>query len=1120
MKKILQLLFAIAIAAAPAARAATAAFPYDPAATGATPKQVQDNLVFPAARSLTLNGTLQGTPIGGTFDLRNVTLVLPSIALISSAQIVDGTIVNADINASAAIAWTKLDKTGSSLADLTTRSAAALNSGLLDPTYGGTGVNNAGKTITLGGNFTTSGAFASIFRFGATTDVTFPSSGTLVGSADTGTVSNAMLAGSIANNKLSNSSITIGNAGATALGGSATLDAITGLSSTGIIKRTGLNTLAIAASGSDYAPATSGSALLYGNAAGGFSNATIGTSLSFSGGALNAIQDIRASASPTWTGLTLSGLNVANGLVQTNGSGILSTSLTPSGLTSLGVDSITASANLTVAGGTSGAFALFGAGANGGIQVTTRGTGDLTITLGTGKVAINGVTAAGPFAVRTATGYNLHFRDAAPSTGVNGSLLDALNDANGALVPLFVRGSYVSIPGGPNLLIGGSTDITSGGGGIKTYGTTQPTNTTSGANQFVAGIATQGPGYFGGAVNLPADGAGIAAGGWTRANFATNGQSTYYSGATTGAGTVQFDFQNRSATSLWTLYGTGNGTLLGNLTVSGTGATNIAGTLGVNSLASFGNSSTNALEASGSATYALIKSYVTSGGANGPLRIAGSTVTIASGSSVNSDRLALDTSGNITIGSSAGTANSQSIEWYGSSAANAAPASRINSYKSRNGGVIVTADQIIGRYGYAHDGTGYIEAGSMFLKSSGTIGANRTPSQWEFWTHPDSTSANRVAATLDSAGDFNLAVGSFRTNGGGVYWQNGAVDKARLYLASATSWRLFNSTLGNDAFTVDLSNNALSLTAGLTVGGALAVSSTSTFSALASSQQSSSATNINLVTVGFLTKNTDSTVNNLAGLANRDSANGYNGQVAFVNAAHSASNPSAHFVVALANGFGTGVAEKVRVTGSGNVLIGTTTDMAGSGGLTVTGAILGSGGSAPTNTTSGSNVFTAGIATNGPAYIGGLLTTFSGISAAQPGTSIPTLALGVSTAKVQAGTNYTGSNAWSGSRPAVQITDGTVITSWQTVGANSYLGNETNHPLNFLVNNAVVGTFDAATNFTIGGMTVGTSGAKVIAIANGTAPSTSPVGGGQLYAEAGALKWRGSAGTVTTLAVP
>jgi hypothetical protein len=74
----------------------------------------------------------------------------------------------------------------------------------------------------------------------------------------------------------SNASITIaGNS--TSLGGSVTQDQITGLSTTGIIKRTAANTLASATSGTDYAPATSGSAILKGNGAGGFSSASAGT---------------------------------------------------------------------------------------------------------------------------------------------------------------------------------------------------------------------------------------------------------------------------------------------------------------------------------------------------------------------------------------------------------------------------------------------------------------------------------------------------------------------------------------------------------------------------------------------------------------------------------------------------------------------------------------------------------------------------------------------------------------------------------------------------------------------------------------------------------------------------
>lgn len=92
---------------------------------------------------------------------------------------------------------------------------------------------------------------------------------------------------SVTNAMLANPNITIaGNS--TALGGSVTQDNITGLSSTGLIKRTGANTLAIASSGTDYAPATSGGAILYANGSGGFSSVTVGSGLSFITGTLSA----------------------------------------------------------------------------------------------------------------------------------------------------------------------------------------------------------------------------------------------------------------------------------------------------------------------------------------------------------------------------------------------------------------------------------------------------------------------------------------------------------------------------------------------------------------------------------------------------------------------------------------------------------------------------------------------------------------------------------------------------------------------------------------------------------------------------------------------------------------
>jgi hypothetical protein len=55
---------------------------------------------------------------------------------------------------------------------------------------------------------------------------------------------------------------------------------------TGIIKGNG-TALLPAVSGTDYAPPTSGGSILYGNGLGGFSNVTVGSGLSFTGGTLS-----------------------------------------------------------------------------------------------------------------------------------------------------------------------------------------------------------------------------------------------------------------------------------------------------------------------------------------------------------------------------------------------------------------------------------------------------------------------------------------------------------------------------------------------------------------------------------------------------------------------------------------------------------------------------------------------------------------------------------------------------------------------------------------------------------------------------------------------------------------
>ena len=58
---------------------------------------------------------------------------------------------------------------------------------------------------------------------------------------------------------------------------------------------------------------------------------------------------------------------------------------------------------------------------------------------------------------------------------------------------------------------------------------------------------------------------------------------------------------------------------------------------------------------------------------------------------------------------------------------------------------------------------------------------------------------------------------------------------------------------------------------------------------------------------------------------------------------------------------------------------------------------------------------------------------------------------------------------------------------------------------------------DSSGNVGVGTTDFG-SGVKVIGIVNGTAPSGTPSGGGVLYVESGALKFKGSSGTITVIA--
>jgi hypothetical protein len=100
------------------------------------------------------------------------------------------TLVTADI--------TDLTSATTGITKVGTVTTGVWNAGIINGIYGGTGVNNGSSTITLGGSLTTSGAFALTLTVTAGTNVTLPTSGTLVNTAVTSLASLTSVGGAFA----------------------------------------------------------------------------------------------------------------------------------------------------------------------------------------------------------------------------------------------------------------------------------------------------------------------------------------------------------------------------------------------------------------------------------------------------------------------------------------------------------------------------------------------------------------------------------------------------------------------------------------------------------------------------------------------------------------------------------------------------------------------------------------------------------------------------------------------------------------------------------------------------------------------------------------------------------
>ena len=195
----------------------------------------------------TYNGTNWNsliTTLTGDVTLSNAGDSTIGASKVVTEMIADGTIKNEDIDAAAAIADSKLatiattgkvSNTATTATSSNTASAivardvsgnfsagtitatgfagpltgnvtgnvsgtAANVTGIVVGANGGTGIANTGKTIILGGNLATSGAFATTLTSTAATNVTLPTTGTLTTLAGTETLSNKTLTSPILTN--------------------------------------------------------------------------------------------------------------------------------------------------------------------------------------------------------------------------------------------------------------------------------------------------------------------------------------------------------------------------------------------------------------------------------------------------------------------------------------------------------------------------------------------------------------------------------------------------------------------------------------------------------------------------------------------------------------------------------------------------------------------------------------------------------------------------------------------------------------------------------------------------------------------------------------------------------
>ena len=310
----------------------------------------------------------------------------------------------------------------------------------------------------------------------------------------------------------------------------------------GMVKGNGTALLA-AVAGVDYAPPTSGTSILYGNGAGGFSNVTVGTGLTFTGGTLAStdVQTISIASSNGFAGTSSGGLNPVLTL-NTTVTGILKGNGTAISAAVSGTD---------YAPATSGTSILYGNGAGGFSNVTigsgvTFSAGTLSATGSGGTITSISVVSANGFAGTSSGGTTPALTLSTSITGVLYGNGTAISAATGSQIVSVIGTIAVTNATNATNLLGGAT------GSIPYQSATNTTTfLAAGSNgqiiRQVGGVPTWGTDYTGTVTSVSGSG---TVNGITLTGTVTSSGSLTLGGTLSGIGNSQLTNSTISGVAL------------------------------------------------------------------------------------------------------------------------------------------------------------------------------------------------------------------------------------------------------------------------------------------------------------------------------------------------------------------------------------------------------------------------------------------------------------------------------------------------------------------------------------------------------------------------------------------